>query len=258
MRIRMLPSTFDEAGAFSSKQHFQCLVINGKVALDAGSLASSVTSSERSSIRNVVLTHAHLDHIAGLPLFIDDLFPVLTEPVRIHAAGEVIDALETHIFNWQIYPRFSELKNRYGEVIEYSEIFPGTEFDVRGLKFLPIAVNHKVPSMGFVISDADSSIAITGDTAEMTEFWHIINSHGRLDALFVECAFPDEFDELSSISHHLTPQKLGNELTKFGDRNCPIYVINIKPAYRSAVVSQLESLGIENLSILEVGREYKL
>ena len=96
----MLPSTFDEAGKFSSKQHFQCLVINGNVVIDAGSLASSTTSLERSSIRDVVLTHSHLDHIAGLPLFIDDLFPVLTEPVRVHAVREVIDSLESHIFNW--------------------------------------------------------------------------------------------------------------------------------------------------------------
>jgi cAMP phosphodiesterase len=258
MRIRMLPSTFDAAGALSPKQHFQCLVINGTVAIDAGSLANAVTSAERVTIRDVVLTHSHLDHIAGLPLFIDDLFPVLTEPIRVHAVREVIEALETHIFNWQIYPRFSELKNRYGEVIEYAEIFPGTEFEVKGLKFLPIAVNHNVPSMGFLISDKDSSIAITGDTAEMTEFWDIVNGHAPLDALFVECAFPNEFDELSTISHHLTPQKLGNELRKFNDRNCPIYVINIKPAYRSAVVSQLETLGVENLRIFEVGREYKL
>ncbi|MGH9949699.1 MAG: MBL fold metallo-hydrolase, partial [Pyrinomonadaceae bacterium] len=84
----MLPSTFDGAGASSKRQHFQCLVINGSIAVDAGSLANSVTAVERSNIRNVVLTHAHLDHIAGLPLFIDDLFPVLTEPVRVHAVRE--------------------------------------------------------------------------------------------------------------------------------------------------------------------------
>ncbi len=257
MRIRMLPSTFDEGGAFSSKQHFQCIVINGNVALDAGSLAVSVTISERSSIRDIVLTHAHLDHIAGLPLFIDDLFPVLTEPIRVHAIREVIEALETHIFNWRIYPRFSELQNRFGEVIEYNEIFPGTEFDAKGAKFLPIPVNHKVPSMGFLISDHDSTIAITGDTAEMTEFWDIVNEQKQLDALIVECAFPNEFDELSTISHHLTPRKLRSELEKL-ERNCPIFVINIKPAYRTSVVAQIESLGLENLSILEVGREYRL
>ena len=34
----------------------------------------AASSVQQSAIRDVVLTHAHLDHIAGLPLFIDDLF----------------------------------------------------------------------------------------------------------------------------------------------------------------------------------------
>jgi len=254
----MLPSSFDEDGSVSSRQHFQCLVVNGNVAIDAGSLATSISNGERSTLRDIVLTHAHLDHIAGLPLFIDDLFPVLTGPVRVYAVGEVIETLEAHIFNWQIYPRFSELKNHFGDVIEYTEIFPGTEFEVQGLKFLPISVNHRVPSTGYLISDDTTSVAITGDTAEMSEFWDVVNNKAPIDALYIECAFPNEFDELSTISHHLTPNKLRVELKKFTDRTCPIFVINIKPAYRSAVVKQLESLGLENLSVLELGREYKL
>ncbi|MGH9948287.1 MAG: hypothetical protein ACRD6X_13975, partial [Pyrinomonadaceae bacterium] len=161
-------------------------------------------------------------------------------------------------FNWTIYPRFSELKNRFGEVIEYVEIVDRIEFEINGLRFVPVSVNHKVPATGFLISDADSTIAITGDTAETEEFWKVVNDRGPITALFIECAFPNEFDELSTISHHLTPRKLLLELGKFENQNCPIYVINIKPAYRSAVVGQLESLGIPRLEILETGREYQL
>lgn len=255
MKLRLLPSTLERDGSASRRQHYACFVIDGCVAIDAGSLATSVTSEERNTIRDIVLTHAHLDHIAGLPLFIDDLFPILKEPVRVYATREVIDVLETHIFNWAVYPRFSEIKNDHGEVIEYVEI-KNSEFDVKHLNLHPAAVNHRVPSTGFIVSDGKSTIAISGDTAEMDEFWDVVNKIERLDALLIECAFPDEFEELSSISHHLTPAKLKTEIGKLKHSDCPIYVINIKPSYREAIVSQLEKLSLLRLQILEVGKEY--
>jgi cAMP phosphodiesterase len=231
-------------------------VVNSNVAFDAGSLAVGVTDEERSSIRNVVLTHAHLDHIAGLPLFIDDLFPVLTEPVKVHATAEVIELLETHIFNWEIYPRFSELQNEFGNVIEYRTIEPGKEFPIAGLKIRAVGVNHKVNSHGFLITDGDVTIAFTGDTAEMSGFWDEINSLERLDALFIECAFPNEFDDLSLVSHHLTPDRLRSELEKLNVETCPVFAINLKPAYRDAILAQLNEIEDARLKILEVGREY--
>jgi cAMP phosphodiesterase len=255
MKFRSLPSTFEGDGSASSRQHFSNFIIDSCVAIDAGTLASAVSAEEREQVRDVVLTHAHLDHIAGLPLFIDDLFPTLTEPVRVHATREVIDVLETHIFNWSVYPRFSELKNDHGSVIDYREIHPGGTFEVNHLTVRSIAVNHKVPSYGFVIEDGRSTIAITGDTAEMDVFWGIANSLERLDALLIECAFPDEFEELATISHHLTPSKLKRELEKF-KRHCPIFVINIKPSHREDVCRQLSSVDRESLQVLEVGRQY--
>ena len=255
MKLRSLPSTFESDGSVSSRQHFSCFIIDGCVAIDAGTLANAVTSDERGQIRDVVLTHAHLDHIAGLPLFIDDLFPILTEPVRVHATQEVIDVLETHIFNWSVYPRFSELKNRYGGVITYREIRHQEEFEVRHLRMRSVAVNHRVPSCGFLIRDDQTTIAITGDTAEMDLFWDTVNSLENLDALLIECAFPNDFEELSTISHHLTPSKLERELEKL-ELPCPVFVINIKPSHIEAVSSQLAALGRQDLQILEVGREY--
>ena len=74
MKIQLLPSTLDHKGCATARQHLSCFVIDDCVAIDAGSLAMSTTAEQKELIRNVVLTHAHLDHVAGLPLFIDDLF----------------------------------------------------------------------------------------------------------------------------------------------------------------------------------------
>jgi len=257
MKLQLLPSTFDENGVFSPRQHLSCFVVDDSVAIDAGSLAMAASAVQKKQIRDIVLTHAHLDHIAGLPLFIDDLFAALDVPVCVHALPEVIATLERDIFNWEIYPRFSELKNQNGAVMKYEPFAVGDEFAVRHLRLKSIAVNHKVSTVGFVVSDGQTKFALSGDTAEISEFWQVLNAEENLSALLVECAFPNELEELAHVSHHLTPKILKKELEKFNRKECSIYVVNIKPMYRDEVVRQIGELAIENLQILEVGQIYE-
>jgi len=256
VKLQLLPSTFTKAGAASARQHLTCYVVDDSVAFDAGSLGMAATDEHRERIRDVVLSHAHLDHTAGLPLFIDDLFATLEKPVTIHATAEVIEVLERDIFNWDVYPRFSELSNDFGAVVRYQDFKPGQDFEVAHLRVTPLNVNHKVPTCGFLISDGGNTIALSGDTAEMNGFWEATNSVEGLSALLIECAFPNDLNHLAGISHHLNPSRLGAELKKFEHDDCPIYVINLKPRYRETVVAELATLGIDRLHLLEVGRVY--
>jgi cAMP phosphodiesterase len=255
MKIKLLPSSFESDGSASPRQHTTCFVIDDVVAIDAGSLGQAASNVHRERLRDVVLTHAHLDHIGGLPLFIDDLFAGLESPVRIHASAEVIEVLERDIFNWSVYPKFSELRNSSGPVVEYRPLVRGKN-QIAHLKVLPIAVNHKVPSNGYLIEDGNSKAAITGDTAMMDGFWGQLGDPADLSALLIECAFPDELADLADVSHHLTPSRLAKELDNFSAFSCPIYVINIKPMYRERVIAELAELAIPRMDIFEVGREY--
>lgn len=256
MKIQLLPSTIDESRA-SVRQHLSCLVVDDRVAIDAGSLAQSATDVQRSEIRDVVLTHAHLDHIAGLPLFVDDLFATTRRPIVVHAIPEVVDVLERDIFNWSVYPRFSELSNEFGKVLEYRPFEAGDDFTVGHLEFRAIRVNHKVPSVGFVVSDGAKTVSMTGDTAELDGFWNVVNSVEVIDTLIVECAFPNRLEDLSVISHHLTPARLALELKKFR-HDCPIYVMSIKPAYYDEVRRELADLGITRLEVFNGGRSIEI
>ena len=257
MKLQLLPSTIDADGKASARQHLLSIVIDDKVAIDAGCLAMSCSDTQRKQIRDIILTHTHLDHIAGLPLYIDDLFATLTEPVRIHATRVMIDILERDIFNWSIYPRFSELTNDHGPVIEYREFEQGSTFAVKHLTVRSIAVNHKVSASGYIVSDGSVSVAITGDTAATDEIWPACASEPNLKAVLVECAFPDEMAELAAISGHLTPSLLTKELAKIAGRQFPAYIINLKAMYRDRVIEQIAKTGLDNVEVLEVGRVYE-
>ena len=257
MRIQLLPSTFDAQGMATLEQRLTCFVIDDCVAVDAGSLAIALTNEQRSKVRDIIVTHPHMDHIASLPIFIDDLFPSLQQPMRVHATPEVIELLERDVFNWNVYPRFSELKNNYGPVMEYVPIPRGKAFQVSHLDVIAVPVNHIVPTIGLVVTDGQKRVAFSSDTAETEEFWKIVNGLKELDALLIEASFPNRLAKLAQVSLHFTPASLGQELKKLSHNGMDIMAVHLKPSYRDEIIEQLNALNIPKLRVMEPGRVYE-
>jgi ribonuclease BN (tRNA processing enzyme) len=197
-----------------------------------------------------------MDHIATLPIFIDDLYASLREPIRIHTTQHIIDALERDVFNWNVYPRFSQLKNDYGPVMEYVPIPFREDFTVGHLRVTAIPVDHIVPTVGLIVADERSVVAFSSDTGETQEFWEVINRSPQLSALIVESSFPSSMDHLAKDARHLTPATLANELSKLSNDALEILAVHIKPAYRETVTKELLALGISRLGVMEPGRTY--
>ncbi len=257
MKIQLLPSTFDSAGRATPEQRLTCFLIDDRVTIDAGSIALALSPDQRASVRDVIVTHPHMDHIASLPIFIDDLFGTLKEPVRIHATQDVINLLERDIFNWTVYPRFSELQNEHGPVMQYMPFEPGEEFQVAHLKVVAVPVNHIVPTVGMVISDGKTTAAFSSDTYETEEFWQLVNRTPHVDALLIEASFPNAMAELAEVSRHFTPETLARELKKLNHNGLDILTVHLKPAYREDLIRELNDLKIPKLSVMEPGRTYE-
>ena len=227
------------------------------MAVDAGSIAIALNGEQRNTVRDIIVTHPHMDHVASLPIFIDDLYPSLKEPMRIHATAEVIELLERDVFNWNVYPRFSDLKNDYGPVMQYIPIPIGAPFRVAHLNVVAVPVNHIVPTVGLVVSDGQTSVAFSSDTAETEEFWKIVNAMKGLDALLIETSFPDRMAKLAHVSRHFTPATLGQELKKLTHNGMDIMAVHLKPSYREEIIEQLKALNIPKLGVMEPGRVYE-
>jgi cAMP phosphodiesterase len=256
VKIQLLPSTFDGDGQATMDQRLTCYLIDDCVTLDAGSIAIALTAEQRASVQDIIVTHVHMDHIASLPIFIDDLYPTLTTPMRIHATPDVIERLERDVFNWNVYPRFSELKNEFGAVMEYVPIQTGKEFKVAHLTVKAIPVNHIVPTVGIVMSDGRNTVAFSSDTAETDEFWEVLNGLPRLDAIFIEASFPNSMAELADVSRHFTPASLAAELRKLKHNGLDIMAVHLKPAYRETIIAELGALALPKLDVMEPGKTY--
>ena len=257
MKIQLLPSSFDSQGRATSEQRLSCFLIDESVTVDAGSIAIALNDAQRRSVRNIIVTHPHMDHIASLPIFVDDLFAELEEPVRVHATPEVIALLERDVFNDNVYVKFAELENSHGRVMEYVPFRLGEKFQVAHLNVTAVAVNHIVPTVGLLVSDGKTTVAFSSDTAETDEFWKMVNRAPRLDALLIEASFPNSMHKLAEAAKHLTPAKLGKELGKLNHNSIDILAVHLKPAYRETLISELAELKIPSLSVMEPGRTYE-
>lgn len=257
MRVQLLPSTFDARGRATLEQRLTCFLLDDCVTIDAGSIALALSETQRQKVRDVIVTHPHMDHIASLPIYIDDLYSDLEAPIRIYATEEVIELLERDVFNWNVYPRFSELTNDYGPVMEYITIRVGEEFQVAHLRVTAIPVNHIVPTVGLIVSDAKATLAFSSDTAETEAFWDAVNRTPHVDALFIESSFPNAMAKLAEVSRHFTPAGLGRELKKLNHNGLDILAVHLKPAYRDILVSELNALGVPKLKVMEPRRVYE-
>jgi cAMP phosphodiesterase len=257
LNVQLLPSSFDAAGRATPAQRLTCFLIDDRVTVDAGSIGIALTEAQRRTVRDVIVTHPHMDHIASLPIFVDDLFGEVEEPIRIHATQEVIDLLKRDVFNDNVYPRFDELSNEHGHVMKYVPFSLGQEFRVAHLTVTAAPVNHIVPTVGLLVTDGKTTLAFSSDTAETNDFWTMINRTPRLDALFIEASFPNSMRELAEASKHLTPAMLRGELNKLNHNGIDILAVHIKPAYRETVVKELSALGVKSLTVMKAGRVYE-
>lgn len=221
-------------------------MVDGAVAIDAGSLALGATSAERAAIRDVIVTHAHIDHIATLPLFVDDLFSTLEKPVVVHALPEVIAVLQGDVFNDRVYPRFHQLTNSHGPVLRFEPLPPQHPTRIAHLTVTAVAVNHSVPTCGLLVDDGTSAFAYSSDTTATDAFWALAKGCPRLKAVLLESAFPDSMAELARKAGHLTPATFRSEVQKLGQR-AAIWAVNVKPLFREAVAKELDALGVPRL-----------
>jgi ribonuclease BN (tRNA processing enzyme) len=238
------------AGGEAEGERLTGFLVNGWLALDAGSLTLALGLREQAAIRHIFLTHSHLDHICTLPFFTKNIFGHVEVPVEIHALPQTLDALRRHLFNDELWPDFSVIPSPDKPLIRYSEVAPGETYAIGELRITPVMVNHLVPCVGYRVEDDHSAFIFTSDTAETDAVYELANATPDLRLFITEASFPNDQAWLAEASKHLTPAKLGRELRKL-KKDVPVAVYHLTPGERPVMQPQLEALGHPQLRLLE-------
>lgn len=187
------------------------LLIDGVLAVDTGSLTSSLSFEEQLELKAVLLSHQHYDHIRNIPTLGMNLF-LCESSLDIYGTQPVYDALTAHFLNAEVYANFLELPPE-NPTIRFTVLEPGQETTVAGYRVLPLPVNHSQPTVGYKITDADGKeIFYTADTGPgLADVWRQISPQ----LLFIELTGPNRYQDTALTTRHLTPSLLQRELESF-------------------------------------------
>jgi 3',5'-cyclic-nucleotide phosphodiesterase len=238
------------------------------------------------NIKAYLITHPYLDHNQGIA----SASPYDTKKPII-SLSSVIDDLRDHLYNWRIWPNFSD----EGEppalgIYSYVRLVEGQRMNIEGTSMSvvahPLSHGEHTDSAAFLIECDGRQIVYMGDTGpdevegcNLTEdlFQHLapMIKTGTLHAIMLETSFVNERPD-DQLFSHLTPRwvmKALRRLAGFVDesdiqralKGLNIIVTHIKPDHKSGptprekVIKQygeLNDLGV-NFIFIEQGKKYE-
>jgi ribonuclease BN (tRNA processing enzyme) len=224
MKIRVLGCS----GGIGGSLRTTALLVDDDVLIDAGTGVGDLSLEALAKIDHIFVTHSHLDHVTSIPFLVDTVCWMRGQPITVYGIRETLDILREHLFNWRLWPDFSQIPDAAKPFMVYRELAVGQTVEIRGRRFTPVPANHTVPAVGYSLATARGCLIYSGDTSANDGFWTAVNATRNLKYLIIETAFPNKEREVASASKHLCPATLAEELEKM--RATPeVYITHLKP-----------------------------
>jgi len=252
------------------------------VCLDAGSLRAGIEKAVANQVFSVpadevlkryikayCISHAHLDHVAGLLLNAPD-----DAPKPIYGLPECLATIQNDYFNWQAWPNFGSGGNPPAlRKYQLQALVPQQAFPIgnTGLSVQAFVLSHGSPlqSAAFLVRSQDSYLLYLGDTGadeiEKTHNLHnlwqavrpLVQRH-QLKAIFIETSYANS-QPTQQLFGHLTPALLMQEMAALGQltgpaalRGLPVVITHIKPSEgnEAAIRKQLAEANTLQLQLI--------
>ena len=250
MKIQQLGSSLDSGCA---TQYLTTFLINDYVAIDAGCLGLLTPVSKQQSIEHVFLSHSHLDHVASLPLFLDNIYEQESQPPAVYAHEDVWRTLKTDLFNDRLWPDLLRIGAKGNRFLEEHLLVSELPIALSGLRITPVAVNHVIPTLGFLVEDDQSAVIIASDTGPTERLWELAGLQPfrqKLQAVFLECSFSADQAWLANESKHLHSSIFAAEIGKLSANPRFITVaVHLKGSLREQIERELTALDLADLQM---------
>lgn len=237
MELRILGAHQGESDSY----RFFSLMISESLALDAGSLTSSLSWEAQAHVRSLLLTHAHFDHIKDLNVLGFNHFNRGLH-LDVYCLPEVRDAIRTHMFSRDIWLDLSARSTSEKPAITFHNVEPYRTFTLEDYEITPIPSIHTVPTVGYKVAKEGKSFYYTSDTGPgNVDNWLKANP----DLMLTEVTYDSSMDQLAVEVSHLTPSRLKTELQalkKALGRLPRVVVLHINPVYQEEVTRELKKV----------------
>jgi 3',5'-cyclic-nucleotide phosphodiesterase len=224
-------------------------VADGKGAFDAvkmpaDSALSRVGYMLADRIKGYLVSHAHLDHVAGLVIASPD-----DSRKPIYALPSVAAAMADTYFNWQAWPNFTDRgKPPQLKKFTLAELKPGGAVPLQDTKMTVTAfpLSHGgIESTAFLVESDGDAILYFGDTgpdpvektSKMHDVWAAVADRAkqrRLKAILIESSYTSDRPD-AQLFGHLTPKWILQSLRELDGlaggralRDLPVVITHIK------------------------------
>jgi len=215
-------------------------------AIEAGFWQGDVTELLRNKVKGYLISHPHLDHVAGLVINAPD-----DSPKSIYGTTYTLDILASNYFSWKSWANFSNRGetprlNKYNLV----SLEPKKEIQLEGTELLvtPYDLSHSKTSKSsaFLLRHKETYLLYLGDTGSdtieesqhLTTLWEAIAPliiSNKLKGIFIETSF-DNSQPDTALFGHFTPKWLTHELLSLSTftgkqalKEFPIIITHRKP-----------------------------
>lgn len=232
----------------------------------------------RKYIKGYFISHAHLDHIAGLIINSPD-----DSTKNIYALASCIETIKTHYFTWESWANFAdEGEQPFLKKYHYDVLIPDSITDITrtNMTVQAFPLSHgNIESTAFLVKNKDSYILYLGDTGpdeveksnRLHQLWEVVSTlikSRQLKAIFIEVSFPDEQPD-KSLFGHLTPKWLMKEMDDLASltgrgtlKEFNVIITHVKPPQNkiALIKKQLRDENKLQLNLIfpEQGREIDL
>ena len=219
-----------------------CFLIDDALAIDAGSLMSTLTADEKDRLRTILLTHRHFDHVRDLPsLGLQTMDNGLT--IDLYALPDTLHAISTRLLDGLLYPNFTLRPTPDQPKYRPRPISPNRSVNILDFQVTPLSVPHGAPAVGFLVRKGPATAAFTGDTGG--GLLPFLAHEPPPQLLFVEVTYSNDGEDRARASQHLTPSILQDELQsaqRHGLPLPPIVAVHRDPRHEPAIIQQLAAL----------------
>jgi ribonuclease BN (tRNA processing enzyme) len=217
------------------------LLIDGKVAIDTGSLTSNLSWDEQLALKAILLPHQHYDHIRDLPCAIVPFFRTHRN-IAAYATKPVCETIRNHLINGEFYPNFLERPEGH-PALTLNVIEPDKAISIEGYNILAIDVNHPVPTVGYQVTSSEGkAFFFGGDSGPgMQTCWEKVSPQ----LVILDVTYNNDQEQRAERAGHLTPNTLKQELITFQKLKGylpKIVAIHMDPDVEKEIISEVETV----------------